>query len=154
MEILNHSRAQITLWSALSTVSPPLLRAQSARGVFKHLFLSASLVTAIAGCAWGTEPPPAVVSDSPNGQAASSPTEAKPLPAARDVDAAADSESAARAAWSTFMVHNPMPVGGCFHASYPSTVWERVNCKKGSPHVHPTHVSCGTPLIASPQGAS
>jgi hypothetical protein len=87
-----------------------LLRAQSLRGVLKHLLLSAGFAIAIAASAWGTEPP------------------------------AVDSESAAQADWRDFMAHNPMPVGGCFHASYPSTVWEKVDCKMTTPHVHPTPV--------------
>jgi hypothetical protein len=33
-----------------------------------------------------------------------------------------------------------MPVGGCFHASYPNIVWEKVDCKMSLPRVHPTHV--------------
>jgi hypothetical protein len=87
--------------------------------ILKQLLLSAGFATAIAGSAWGTEPP---------------------VSAAQDVGAAVDSESAAQAAWRTFMARNPMPVGGCFHASYPSTVWKRVDCKTTRPRVHPTHV--------------
>jgi hypothetical protein len=59
---------------------------------------------------------------------------------AQDAGAAVDSESAARAEWRTLMAHNPMPVGGCFHASYPNIVWERVACAMRAPRVHPTHV--------------
>jgi hypothetical protein len=140
VEILNHAEAaQVTLQSALSVVLQPFLRAQSVRGVLQHLVLSAGFASAVAGTAWGTEPPAAVVSDAPLGQAASSSTEAEPVFPAQDVGPAVDSESA-RAAWRTFMAHNPMPVGGCFHASYPSIVWERVDCKMNPPRVHPTHV--------------
>jgi hypothetical protein len=57
------------------------------------------------------------------------------------IGAAVDSESAAQADWRTFMAKNPMPVGGCFHASYPSIVWKKVDCKMSPPHVHPTPVS-------------
>jgi hypothetical protein len=110
MEILNHSKAQVTLQSAVSTVLPPLLRAQSLRGVLKHLLLSAGFATAVAGSA------------------------------AQHVEAAVDSESAAQAEWRTLMAHNPMPVDGCFHASYPNIVWEKVDCKMSPPRVHPTHV--------------
>jgi hypothetical protein len=109
------------------------------RGVLKDLLLSAGFATAVAGCAWGIELPADIVSDAPVDQAASSSTEAEPVSAAQDV-AAVDSESAARAAWGTLMVHNPMPVSGCFHASYPNIVWERVDCKMSPPRVHPTHV--------------
>jgi len=56
------------------------------------------------------------------------------------IDAAVDSESAAQADWRTFMAQNPMPVGGCFQASYPSIVWQKVDCKISPPHVHPTPV--------------
>jgi hypothetical protein len=138
MEILNHSKAQVTLQSAVSTILPPLLRAQSLRGVLKHLLLSAGFATAVAGFARGTEPPSAVVSDAPVAQAVSSSN--GPVSAAQDVDVAVDSESAARAEWRTLMAHNPMPVSGCFHASYPNIVWEKVDCKTRPPRVHPTHV--------------
>jgi hypothetical protein len=69
MEILNHAEAaQVTFQSALSVVLQPFLRAQSVRGVLKHLVvLAAGFATAVAGTAWGTEPPAAVVSDAPLG---------------------------------------------------------------------------------------
>jgi hypothetical protein len=76
----------------------------------KHLLLSAGFATAVAGSA------------------------------AQHVEAAVDSESAAQAEWRTLMAHNPMPVDGCFHASYPNIVWEKVDCNMSPPRVHPTHV--------------
>jgi hypothetical protein len=134
------SKAPVARQSALSTVLPPLLRARSLRRVLKHLLLSAGVATVVGGSAWGTGLPAAIVSAAPVGQAAGSSTNAEPLFAGQDVGAPVDSESAARAAWRTFMAHNPMPVAGCFHASYPSIVWERVDCKTSPPRVHPTHV--------------
>jgi hypothetical protein len=52
---------------------------------------------------------------------------------------AVDPESAARDNWRAFMAQNATPEEGCFHASYPNTVWETVECKKGEPRVRPVH---------------
>jgi hypothetical protein len=95
------------------------------------LLLCAGIAAAVGGFAWGTEPPSAIASETSQAPVADSSTEAEPVAA---------SESAARAAWRTYMAQNPMPASGCFHASYPSIVWQRVDCKKSPPHVHPTHV--------------
>src|ERR1700685_456209 len=54
-------------------------------------------------------------------------------------DAAADRQSAARAQWRTLMAQNPTPAEGCFHASYPDVVWQKVACKTGEPRVRPRH---------------
>ena len=129
MQISSDSGANIAIRSPLSTALPPLLRARPLRGLLIHLFLSMGLATAVAGSVWGSEL-----------RAAGSSTEADAVPAAQEVDAPVDPESAARAAWRDFMAHNPMPTGGCFHASYPSIVWERLDCKMDPPRVHPTHV--------------
>jgi hypothetical protein len=112
METPKPLSAQVTRQSAPSFILPPLLRARFPRGAFKTFLLYMGLATTVAGA----------------------------LCAAQHVDAAADPDSAARADWRTFMVHHPMPVGGCFHSSYPSIVWERVECDPRPPRVHPTHV--------------
>jgi len=39
-----------------------------------------------------------------------------------------DVEAQAREAWRETMVSTPVPDEGCFHASYPSTEWMRVEC--------------------------
>lgn len=54
-----------------------------------------------------------------------------------------DPDAVARANWSTYMARFPSPDEGCFHAAYPSIVWERVPCKTGHPRVHPTPVHRG-----------
>jgi len=64
-------------------------------------------------------------------------------------DGAVDPDFAAHAAWSAFMVQHPAPAAGCFHASYPHVVWERVDCKIDKPRVHPTHI---TPADDKPPG--
>ena len=51
----------------------------------------------------------------------------------------ADPEAAARDNWRAVMEHNPASAAGCFHASYPSFVWEKVECKVAHPLVHPVH---------------
>jgi hypothetical protein len=51
----------------------------------------------------------------------------------------ADPESAVHANWHATMAHVPTPDKGCFHASYPSIVWERVDCTIAPPRA-PTHV--------------
>ncbi len=50
---------------------------------------------------------------------------------------AADEDAAARDNWRAVMSHSPYAGEGCFQASYPSIVWERVECKELHPHVHP-----------------
>jgi hypothetical protein len=39
--------------------------------------------------------------------------------------------------WRAVMSHNPTSEEGCFHASYPSFVWEKVECVVAHPAVHP-----------------
>jgi len=53
-------------------------------------------------------------------------------------DAALDpAESTARANWRAAMAHNIASPEGCFHASYPSLVWQAVECKVAHPLFHP-----------------
>jgi hypothetical protein len=42
--------------------------------------------------------------------------------------------------WRTLMAHNSTPSAGCFHASYPNIVWEKVACRSGQPRAHPVHI--------------
>jgi len=60
--------------------------------------------------------------------------------AGQDIDGAVDPVSVAHANWSALMAQNPALAEGCFHASYPDIVWQKVDCKIGQPRVHPTHV--------------
>lgn len=46
-------------------------------------------------------------------------------------------ESLAREAWRENMAQIATPARGCFHATYPSIIWEQVACKQITPHVHP-----------------
>jgi hypothetical protein len=54
-------------------------------------------------------------------------------------DAVVDPQSAVRAQWRAFMAQNLTPADGCFHASYPDVVWQKVACKTGEPRVRPWH---------------
>ncbi len=49
----------------------------------------------------------------------------------------ADTEAAARDNWRTAMTQYTQPAEGCFQASYPSIVWEEVECRELHPRVHP-----------------
>jgi len=62
-----------------------------------------------------------------------------PAWAAQNTAAAADPESAARAAWHQIMKQAPAAEQGCFHAGYPSVAWERVDCATGLARV-PRHI--------------
>ena len=50
---------------------------------------------------------------------------------------AADPEAAAQANWRDVMAHNHETEAGCFQASYPQIVWEKVACKTAHPLFHP-----------------
>lgn len=53
-------------------------------------------------------------------------------------DAALDpAESMARENWRAAIAQNVVFSEGCFHASYPSLVWEAVECKVAHPRFHP-----------------
>jgi hypothetical protein len=73
----------------------------------KRILVAACLAAAVAAPAWPEQPPDA------------------------------DQESVAHSNWRAFMAQNPASEEGCFHASYPNTVWEREDCKVGQPRVHP-----------------
>jgi hypothetical protein len=40
--------------------------------------------------------------------------------------------------WSAYMVQNPPQEAGCHRASYPSYVWQKVDCEVKPLRVHPT----------------
>jgi hypothetical protein len=60
-----------------------------------------------------------------------------PVSAGQTTDAAVDAEAAARDSWREVMTHNTELWEGCFRASYPSIVWEQVECKELHPRVRP-----------------
>jgi hypothetical protein len=91
----------------------------------KPLLIAAGVATAVAAPAWSTELPDAAMNASA-GDAATT-------------DRAVDPESVARANWRLLMAHNSTPAAGCFHASYPNIVWERVACKSGQSGAHSVH---------------
>jgi hypothetical protein len=94
------------------------------RGSIRRVFIAAGLAAAVAAPAWAAELPDVVESRNAGNAA---------------TDAAVDPESVARGNWRKLMAHNSTPATGCFHASYPNIVWERVACKSGQPRFHPLH---------------
>jgi hypothetical protein len=61
----------------------------------------------------------------------------QPVSAGQTTDVAVDAEAAARDNWRAVMAHNTDLWEGCFQASYPSIVWEPVECRELHPRVHP-----------------
>lgn len=53
------------------------------------------------------------------------------------IGAAPDSDEKAQAQWREGMINSETPGGGCFHASFPSTLWEAVPCRAVQSHTHP-----------------
>jgi len=51
-------------------------------------------------------------------------------------EARAAPDAAARAIWHTFMSKNAAAGEGCFHASYPSYFWEKMDCQIAQPRIH------------------
>jgi hypothetical protein len=49
----------------------------------------------------------------------------------------ADADAAARDNWRIVMSHSPFAGEGCFQATYPSIVWQQVECKETHPRTHP-----------------
>ncbi len=62
----------------------------------------------------------------------------EPLIAQTALPAVGPLEPQALDAWHDAFSQNPPSTAGCFHASYPSLTWERVECSIGEPQVHPT----------------
>lgn len=58
----------------------------------------------------------------------------QPVSVGQTADAA---DAAAHDAWRAEITQNTQPGEGCFQASYPSIVWEQVECKELHPRVHP-----------------
>jgi hypothetical protein len=56
---------------------------------------------------------------------------------AAQADAAVNADAAARANWQAALEDNATPEEGCFQASFPNIVWERVECKVAHPRFHP-----------------
>ena len=63
----------------------------------------------------------------------------EPALAAQSAENPVDAESVAHDNWRAFMTRNAAPAAGCFHASYPSYAWEKVDCKIPHPRFHPVH---------------
>jgi hypothetical protein len=116
-------------YSSLSSVGPAPACTEPSRGSIKRVLIAAGLATAVAGNAWAAQPPEGAVNDSAGNSAM-----------VQSPDGSADPESAARSQWRTFMAQNGAPDKGCFHSTYPSFVWEKVDCAVAQPRVHPEHI--------------
>jgi hypothetical protein len=57
-------------------------------------------------------------------------------------DAAADAQAQALKSWHETMRHTAPPTAGCFHAAYPSVIWEQASCGTTSYRSNP-HVNAG-----------
>jgi len=90
-----------------------LSRSERLRGSIKGILIAAGLATAVAVPA---------------------------LAAEQSTAGAVDPESAAHAQWRETMKQVATPDEGCFHASYPNLVWERVECKIAQPRVRPVRI--------------
>jgi hypothetical protein len=99
----------------------------AARGSISLLAIAACAAAAFAAPAWSAQSQEAVV----GGQ---------------DANAVSDADSAAQASWRKVMGQVPTRTEGCFHASYPNVLWEKVECNTVQTLVHPVRVS-------SPAGA-
>jgi len=62
----------------------------------------------------------------------------QPLSVGQTADAAVDADAAARDNWRAVIAHNSELGEGCFRASYPSVLWEEVECKELHPRVRPS----------------
>jgi hypothetical protein len=141
MKTLNHSKADlISQPSLFLSAVPGQSRTEALCGSIKRILIVAGVATAVAAPAWATQLPD--VAGLPNTGVAS-------VLAGEATDAAVDPESVAKAEWRAFMRQNPTAEEGCFHASYPNTVWERVECKIAQPSAHPVHVKPTDPEAAT-----
>jgi hypothetical protein len=59
-----------------------------------------------------------------------------------------DADAAARDNWRVVMAQNTQSEEGCFQASYPSIVWQQVECKELHPRVHPVVHKPGEGMVA------
>jgi hypothetical protein len=98
---------------------------QSRIHAIKPILIAAGLAAAATVSAWATDAPLGLTADSSNTAASS---------------VVVDPELAAQAKWRALMAQTPSPDEGCFHASYPSIVWEKEACKVAQPRVRPVHV--------------
>jgi hypothetical protein len=92
-----------------ASVVPALPSTEHLRGSIKRILIAAGLAAAVGAHAW----------------------------AAQNTNGAVD--PAVLANWHAIMKQVPAPDTGCFHASYPSIVWESVDCAIAPPR-DPTHV--------------
>jgi len=118
MKTFKHARVANQLAFSSST-QPTQPGSASLRSSIKRILIAAGLAAAVAAPAWSADLPDAVARQSAG-------TKLSP-------------DAAARAQWKTVMKHNDTPGEGCFHAAYPSTSWEKVECKPLEPRAHTEH---------------
>jgi hypothetical protein len=67
---------------------------------------------------------------------------------------AVDPDRVKRQAWRSVMSKSPVADKGCFHASYPNLVWEKVECEQRPGRAHPIPREPATELPFTVGGAS
>ncbi len=60
-----------------------------------------------------------------------------PVSAGQATDSVAATEAAAQDNWRSAITQYAQPSEGCYQASYPSIVWEQIECRELHPRVHP-----------------
>lgn len=140
MEILNLSKDH-AISQSFSSAVPRQSSTQALRGSIKGILIAAGLAAAVTVAA------PVLAAPLPDVVANQSAATGSVV-AGQDTGVTMDPESVAQANWRSLMAQNPTPAEGCFHASYPDIVWQKVDCKVGQPRVHPTHV---TPSADEPE---
>jgi hypothetical protein len=125
--------------------------AEASRPPIKHLLIATCLATAVAVPAWATQLPVEAVSQSGGNMTMRTDATADPsagpsnartasFTGGQDADGAIERESAAHATWRAQMAQNSTPEEGCFRASYPNLVWEKVECTVVLSGVHPVRI--------------
>jgi hypothetical protein len=113
MKTPSHSKSHVISQATLLASAVPMQSsAESLRGSIKRLLLAGGLAAAAAVPAW----------------------------AGSGTDGAVAPDSAALHQWRALVAQMATPAEGCFHATYPSTVPEKVDCSTDhQPGVHPVH---------------
>ncbi len=116
MKTLNHSTSHINSErTVLVSAAPPQSGAESLRGSVKRILLAGGLAAGLAAAG------------------------AVPAWADSGTDEAVAPDSVALHQWRSLMAETATSADGCFHATFPSTVAEKVDCASDQPRVHPVH---------------
>jgi hypothetical protein len=128
MKTLRHSTADVIGRSTMCASAVPMPSfSTAARGSLVFMLSVAALAAALAAPAWPAQSPDQAASPSPDNTVLGT-------------DAALEPDEAAHATWRAFMAQNYPPPKGCFHASYPHIIWEKVECATVPTDVLPAHI--------------